>query len=237
MTADDERDPQQDAVRALLAAEPRPTMPPDVRARLMSAITAEAQSRETTAQAPVVLADRRRTPRWILPTAVAAAMVLLAGIVLVPMFRSGSSTTSAEDTGSACGIVAEPGADMTAVAHDAGTQYSAAGLETQSQSLLSAAPACPVGENAAAAPDGDESRKSAGQPTTAYDAEDPWSADAVTECLLDVVPGEEILVLDQAEFDGKPAVVAVVAETPQRAIAVDCGVDPAELVADESITP
>ena len=237
MTADDELDPQQDAVRELLAAEPSPTMPPEVRTRLMAAIAAESQTRESAAQAPVSLADRRRTPRWILPTAVAAAMVLLAGIVLVPMLRSGPTSTSAEDTGSTCGIVAQPGADMTSVAHDAGTPYSAAGLETQSQSLLSAAPACPAGENAAAAPDVTQQYRESDGPT-AYDApEDTWSADEVSECLLDVVPGAEILVFDQAEFEGEPAVVAVVDETPQRAVAVDCGVDPAELVAETAITP
>ena len=136
-------------IRDLLAAQPRPEMPADVADRITAALAAE----------PAFAAPDGPTGpsrlKW-LGAAVAAAVVVLAGVIVIPQWRQGTTSTaetapSAPATSSQReGTTVDP-ADPAAVgteaftaadcgnrplAYDTGTRYQQAALTTQPEARV-----------------------------------------------------------------------------------------------------
>ncbi|UYM07357.1 hypothetical protein [Solicola gregarius] len=98
-------DEEHDDVRAWLAADPTPTMPDDVAARVHAALDRESQARgeisgPVAASAPATVTPLRRPGRWKSPLLAAAGIVAVIAIA-VPVVNQESG--SSDDAGSADG--------------------------------------------------------------------------------------------------------------------------------------
>jgi len=227
---DEDEHAQQNYVKELLAQQPRPTMPATVAATINTALRVEAEQRPR----PSPQAARFGRPRrnWVMPLSVAAAVLLLAGVVVLPNLLNNSqqATTAAGDI---CGVTAAATADMTPVSSASGAQYSAAEFTTQSAALLSRArPACVDGSEEMA----DKSESNQFQATQPQDApsvsltKEPPSRADVMKCLLAVVPGKTVVAVDHGHYTNVPVVVVIIRQQPMRAYAIDCGAKPVQVV-------
>ena len=210
MTDNGATDAEQQQIRALLAAEPRPTMPPEVRLQILDALAAEPALSPTEAPA-------RRSFRWW-PAAVAAAVVLLAGVVIVPQLQRSApaETVAAPDPAPTAALAVSPtGCNGDTAAYETGTRYQQANLPQQARSLMPAAVQCREDAGAGSAP-----RTTA--PSQALD------------CIVKITRQSRVLLLDQGFYDDQPAVLAVVAP-PQRALVVDCDRRPAQVLQSVSL--
>ncbi len=195
-------------VRDLLAAQPQPPMPDHVRARIQSAIAAE----------PRPESDRAAgggRGRWI-GFAVAAAVVILAGFLVVPVLRKAEGPTLPLD-----GTTAQTACPVQPLTYDSKTRYQEAGLPTQARSLIP--PGCGSG-GAPAAP------ALAARPA----AMAPRLAARVVACVVRVARSAHVMVVDRGYYDNRPAVVAVV-EPPLRALAITCRKQSPRLLEDVAL--
>lgn len=223
-------------IRELLAAQPRPAMPADVADRITAALAAEPHPAFAAPDAPTGPSRLK----W-LGAAVAAAVVVLAGVIVVPQWRQGTTSTaetapSAPATSSQReGTTVDP-ADPAAVgteaftaadcgnrplAYDTGTRYQQAALTTQAQALVPQE--CGGGTTADA--------------QVAATAAAPMPAEAAErnlKCIVRVARSPQIIVIDSGSYEGTPAVVAVVGP-PQRALAVNCTARPVEVLMDVTL--
>lgn len=218
-------------IRELLAAQPRPEMPADVADRITAALAAEPAF-----AAPDAPTGPSRL-KW-LGAAVAAAVVVLAGVIVIPQWRQGTTSTaetapSAPTTSSQReGTTADPAAVGTdaftaadcgnrPLAYDTGTRYQQAALTTQAKALV---PQECGGETTADA-------------QVAATAAAPMPAEAAErnlKCIVRVARSPQIIVIDSGSYEGTPAVVAVVGP-PQRALAVNCTARPVEVLMDVTL--
>ena len=210
-------------IRDLLAAQPRPQMPADVEARIAAALAAEPR--------PTFLPASEHGPgtgrRW-LGVAVAAAFVVLAGVILVPQLRQQSApvaettipANSADRT-----VTLEAPVDPAAaecvpdtLMYDSGTRYQQAALITQAQALVPPPCRTPSGSDA-------EAVAAVPPPLT------PAVAERSLKCIVRVARTPAVILIDRGSYEGRPAVVAVV-DAPRRALAVDCRQQPAQVLMD-----
>ena len=204
----------EDQIRNLLAQQPRPAMPPHLRDRVLAAVDAEPRP-----AAPGGSAGRSRT-RWV-GLAVAAALVILAGFIVVPVLRDGSGSRPLDSiTAGGCPTgqptaAANEGEDYETVAYRTGTYYDQAGLATQAQALL---PEC-SGPSLRANP-------------AAVLA--PRAARKVVECIVRVAKAAKVMVADRGYYEDRRAVVAVV-EPPRRVLALICRKDTSQVLEDVSV--
>ena len=209
-------DAAEQQVRDLLAAQPRPQMPPDVHARILAAL----------AEQPAPQSRRPSSRSRLMWVGAAAAVVLLAGFVLVPQLRGPQGATDA-DTNTATATA--PNADLGVPAaadcgaqppvYDSGTRYQQAALVTQAAALVPAG--CRTADAALAA------QETGPTPT-------PMAAPAAgrtMECLVSVARSARVMVLDRGFYEDTRAIVAVV-EPPRRALVVDCQAEPAQVLMD-----
>jgi hypothetical protein len=207
---DFDADPERE-IRELLAAQPRPVMPPEVLARIEAALAAEG----TPATAPP--AGRR----WYL-LAAAAAVAVLAGFIVIPRFSDTASlsTSSPQPEQAAAPVTPSPGctalgtqpSERSTPVTDSGTAYTATALRAQAEQLLSAPrPTC--------------------QETSiqAYSA-DMASARPLRDCVMAVADGRSVLAVDLGWYAERPSVTLVLVN-PREAVAVDCATDPATVLA------
>jgi hypothetical protein len=217
-------------IRDLLAASPRPPIPPEVHQQISAAIASESEDRATGA-APATPIRTRRS--WVVPTVAAAAVVLLAGVIVAPMVRSGSQEPAANVAAAPgeCGVTANTSADLSPVMMDSGSDYSTSGFTTQTAALLSRAPKC--ADQVAVAPGTDPGTPLEGGVTDPSSGVGARSAspesDSVTTCLMAVIPGRVVVAVDRGRFAGTDVVVAVVSE-PTHALAIDCSAHPARVL-------
>lgn len=199
----------------LLAAQPRPTMPPEVRARIDAALAAEVERRRTEpAKSPAAPARGRRM--W-LAAAAAVAVLGLAGLVTVP--RLGQQAATPEPATMAafspsptpgCAEAESPAAELGAVLSRSGTSYTAAAFATQAQALLTRS--C--------------------DPLAVRAAQGRYAIEDGTEvqgCVVAAAAGRVVLAVDVGRYDGRPAVVILLA--PREALALDCQHEPATVLA------
>lgn len=205
--ADSERE-----IRELLAAQPRPVMPPEVLARIEAALAAEGTP--GTAPSP---AGRR----WYI-LAAAAAVAVLAGFIVIPRFSDTASlsTSSPQPEQAAAPATPSPGCmalgtqppERSTPVTDSGTAYTATALRAQAEQLLSAP-------------------RSTCQETSiqAYNA-DLASARPLRDCVMAVADGRSVLAVDLGWYAERPSVTLVLVN-PREAVAVDCATDPATVLA------
>ena len=202
----------EDQIRDLLAQQPRPVMPPELRERVLEAVAAEPRPEMSGPPAP-----RRRT-RWV-GLAVAAALVILAGFIVVPVLRDDSGSRPLDSiTASDCPPGQPTGAptgEGDTVAYRTGTYYDQAGLATQAQALL---PRC-GGPSLRANP-------------TAVMA--PRAARKIVECIVRVAKAAKVMVADRGYYEDRPAVVAVV-EPPRRVLALICRKETSQVLEDVAV--
>ncbi len=220
-------DAAEQQIRDLLAAQPRPTMPPGVQDRILMALAAEPR--------PDFGNTGRRSPRLMwLGAAVAAAVVVLAGVIVVPQWSQNSTPVSADTSSQVAppAGVARPAALECApdpLTYDSGTRYQQAALTTQAQALM------PTACRTAAAgsdPTAQSSESPAtGEPTATYAPMAPNAAERILDCVVRVAHSAQVVVLDRGFYEDTPAVVAIVSP-PTRALAVDCRGQRAQLLMD-----
>lgn len=230
--SDDFSDADEQRIRDLLAAQPRPVMPADVAARLEAALAAEPR--------PVVVATAASgsSRRWW-GVAAAAALVLLAGAIVVPQWQQQS--TPVADTAMPVEQEAGPQIPPAAAAerisvdcvpepltYDTGTTYQQAALTTQAQALVpqECGGDAPVDTGTDAGSGTDSART---QQSMA-----PQVARQSLDCIVRVARAARIMVVDRGSYEGTPAVVAVVGP-PTRALAVNCADQPAEVLMDVAL--
>lgn len=216
---DDFSDDAEQQIRDLLARQPRPTMPTEVEHRIRAALAAET--------VPAPPAERRGRPLTWLSAGVAAAVVVLAGVIIVPQLNQAPSPPPAPPTPtSEPPAVADPvnldcpGRPLT---YDSGTRYEQAGLKTQVAALVPQACSASTPATAVAPPS---------QPTMATMA--PDVAERSLDCVLTVARTAKVVVLDRGSYEGTPAVVAVVGP-PIRALALHCTKKRAEVLMDVAL--
>lgn len=211
MAADDTE--IQREISRMLAAEPTPTMPDHVRARIEAALHDEWEQRQREALHP-----RRRRSR-VLPLGAAAGVAILAGAVLLPQFTTSPGPTPV--AAAQCQVTLDPQTDLSPVIHSTGTTYTQAGFLAETSELLSAAPGC-QGEPGAAV-----DAEAVGNRTTT----DP----TLSNCLFKVIPGQPVVAVDRAIYRGEDVLVTVVAAAPRRALVVDCSPPPPTVMYDTQI--
>lgn len=206
MTDDGATDAEQRQIRDLLAAQPRPSMPAEVRERILTALADEP---------PLAPAAERRRARWW-PAAVAAAVVLLAGVIVVPQMRQGfdsAPTAATAPVPDAELAVASPACAGGTAAYSTGTRYQQASLGQQARSLMPGAAQCRT-DSAAAPPVAPRS---------------PSSQSKALDCIVRIARQSQILLMDEGFYQEQPAVLAVVAP-PRRALIVDCDRRPVQVL-------
>lgn len=222
--SDDFSDAAEQRIRELLAAQPRPVMPPDVEARLQAALAAEPR--------PAAPAEAARSTRRWWGVAAAAAVVLIAGVIVVPQLRQQSAPVADTATPAQSGSVAEvPAAERISVdcvpqplTYDTGTIYQQAALTSQAQALV---PAECGGEAKF------ETDTGADAPV-AQASMAPQVARQSLECIVRVARTARVMVVDRGSYEGTPAIVAVVGP-PTRALAVNCAEQPAQVLMDVAL--
>lgn len=213
-------------IRDLLAAQSRPTMPPGVQDRILAALAAEPRpdfGHSGTGRSRLM---------WV-SAAVAAAVVILAGVIVVPQWRQDSAPAGADSASEA----APPAGAARAVAlecapdpltYNSGTRYQQAALTTQAQALMPTACRTVDGSDPTApglAPGATQ------EPAATYEPMAPDAAERTLDCVVRVAHSAKVVVLDRGFYEDTPAVVAVVSP-PTRALAVDCRGQRAQLLMD-----
>lgn len=203
-------------VRERLAAQWRPQLPPEVRARFEAVVVEESRRRQAE---PVPVSERRaaRPGRWLFGAAAAAAVVVLAGVVVVPGLQRSESTSTtgqapvAESSApeAACSVTATAGADLQPVLASTGTTYTAASMPAQARALVTRTP-CAATDDLAG-----------------YRA-----ARGVSRCVVSVASGHAVLAVDEARYEQQQAVVALINIPPTRAVVLDCATQPARVLYD-----
>ncbi|HUB41420.1 MAG TPA: hypothetical protein VMA72_21465, partial [Streptosporangiaceae bacterium] len=229
---------QLDAIRAILASASRPPpMPDDVSARVSSAIRSEARQRLTVM--PVADTGRQNVPvrppgagadeAWHLPglsaamtrlvvvagaVAIAAGSSLAAGNVGAGVIRPSSSPLAgaaapAQEMSLGPDVTyGQPGPLRTIRAAESTTNFVAAHLRAE---VVSAVHSAEIREAMAAQPPG----STAAEPVSgvALLAAERPSARRLAGCIGLIAPGQIVLVIDVARYEGRPATVIVTAAT------------------------
>jgi hypothetical protein len=235
---------EQRAVRDLLRSLPDPgPVPPDVLDRITQTLRdLEAEQAASVRPAaagvrPAAVAEPRlagatavplprRRPHRALWLSAAAALVLSGGGAVVSKLASDGSAS--ESAASVATRTTGSARDTTALAsrvHLSGTDYRAGDLAAQARALL-AAPATDAGQ-AAKGNDRVQPPTTSGQEAQRPRLQGPASADSIRACLraLGVAPGD-LLAADRATYQGRPALVLVLAAAPARRVRVmapNCG--------------
>jgi hypothetical protein len=189
-------------IRELLTRIPEDRMPDDVRARIESALNAAALD---------AAGPKRR--RWLLPTAAAAA-VLIVGVALLPRGTAPAPVLAAD-----CRLTVSPRTDLSPVSHATGRVYTRAGIPDQARELLAQPSNCPTALSAVAA----EAAPRAAPEGAAAGLD-------LTNCLTTTIPGRTVIAVDRAFFGGEAVLITVVAAAPDRAIVVDCTPPPGRVM-------
>lgn len=226
--SDDFSEADEQHIRELLAAQPRPAMPAPVADRIQAALAQEPR--------PVAAPPRSRSRLgWGL--AAAAAVAVLAGVIVVPQLRQQSAPV-ADTTSSATPPAAPTPADPIPPAaaaesisvdcvdkpltYDTGTSYQQVALTTQAQALVPQ-------ECGGSAQYETRTGESADGTATAR----PWAQRSM-KCIVRVAPTTQVMLIDRGTYEGVPAIVAVVGP-PTRALAVDCARQPAQVLMDVAL--
>lgn len=205
-------DEAENEIRELLAQQPRPEMPPQLRERVLAAVAAEPR--------PAAQESAGSAGRWI-GVAVAAAVVILAGFLIVPLLRGQAPSPPLDSvTAADCPSWTPTSSDAIdgdypTVAYRTGTYYDEAGLPTQAQALLSDCGAPTVRANPAA-------------------VMSPRAARKVVACVVRVAKAARVMVADRGYYENQRAVVAVV-EPPRRVLALICRKDSSQVLEDVEV--
>jgi hypothetical protein len=228
---------QLNAIPAILASATYPEIPENLAARTGSAISREAQQR--LAAMPATETGRRDLParrpraatsgRWHLPGLSAAATRLAAAAVAVVIAVAGSyrvaeiAGTSVTPSSPPAGAAApaqqmslgpgvtygQPGSRHTIRAVKSDTNFVAAHLRTQAISAVHAAEARGV---IAAQPSASTATQLTGSAADTAPGS-PVTASRLAGCIGLIAPGQAVLLIDIARYQGTPATVIVTAAT------------------------
>jgi hypothetical protein len=223
------------AIPAILASASYPPMPENVSARIEAAISSEARQRLATVSASEArrhaLPARRRLAAargdWHLPglsvaatrlTVVAGAVVIAAGTSYLVAQMVGTSVTSSSSAaaGAAAPVQSlgpevtygKPGSVHTIRVVESDTNFVAAHLRAQAIHAVHAAEA--RGAHAA------QPSASTAPPLTRQAAGSMETAKGLAGCIELIAPGQTVLLIDIARYQGKPAAVIVTAATALR---------------------
>lgn len=221
-SVDDDFSPEaEEQVRALLAAQPRPPMPAEVRDRILTALAAEPQPDFASHQ------SGGRNKVWWAVGAVAAAFVLFAGVVALPRTTQPPTATVVGEQAPTVGTDQGPGVAVPAACADqpltynTGTRYLQASFDDQAQDL---AAYCSTAKRVQAA-------TPAPTRSAVPAAMNPRLAQRSVSCVVKVAPSADVLIVDRGFYGSDPATIAVVGP-PDRALVIDCREQPERVLLD-----
>lgn len=211
-STDDDFDAESEReISELLAASPRPTMPPEILSRIEAALAAEAEHSVGSTS------PSRSVGLWPVLAAVAAVAVL-AGFMLIPRLSEPGPTSAQQvpaaapvSPSPACTALGTTAEDRSTPVTDSGTAYTASALPVQAARLLRATPP-PCSSDV--------------QPQLAGTA----SAQPLRDCVMAVAKGRSVAAVDLGWYEQRKS-VTVVLLTPREALAVDCDADPVTVLA------
>lgn len=210
-------------VRDLLAAQPKPTMPMTVLARLEAVIREEAEARAASAAGDARHGRSRATRAW-LSVAAAAAVITVLGLAL------GSQTVGTNPAVTAAGC--PTGTDVQPVLRSTGTRYTAANLSEQASTLVDHEcsnagidPSTGVTDAAPQTATGLSETESNRLSVPRSSFEPPRGFDPTgRDCAFAAAAGRPVLAVDRGFFNSLPVTVVVVSgpEKAAQALILDC---------------
>lgn len=251
------------ALQARLAELKNPTIPIDVANQIQSVLAAESAKRSAEQNSNVRGLTDRSWVRRVLPVAAAGVVIAVVGFAVWPAINSPQAPqTLAAAAG--CTVSADLGSDLSSVLRASGVSYSDTTLKSRAESM-SAQPTklCEAEaertlsgavEDSATAesldgadPLGGETNYWASE-TELESGESPEASVAMRDlfpagggeqhvrtCVVTVLEGREVEVVDVARFDGRPAVVVVV-RSPREVLVLDCEKKRSSVVAHQSMS-
>ena len=215
-------------IRELLAAQPRPQMPTAVRERILAALAAEPQPDFTAT--PGNSSATGGSKAWWTFAAVAAAFVLLVGVVFLPRSSEPPATTIAGEQAPSVGDDHKVATDVSCggqpLTYESGTRYVPASFTDQAQDLAAYCSA------EARSPVSTQNQVRPTEPTRdPVPAMSPSLALRSMRCVIEAAPTADVMVVDRGYYGTDPATIAVVGP-PSRALVIDCQDQPERVVAE-----